>query len=210
MNRLINGLCAPLYSECLLLAGKIVLEALILTSAVVSSLTAYTFWASKKGKDFSFLGPVLFTGLVILVLTSFIQVRCIILAKRFSHICVCDILYIHHHMWYVLVLLNWLCSACVDFSGILPTWLYNCCHIWCNWCNYFLGLYCLRHAKFDQALHIWWVHLGCHYSLSGYSELVSFHSADAEAIGRLVVLLLTYIRVRSFCWKLVVLNDIQN
>ncbi|XP_072984708.1 BI1-like protein [Typha latifolia] len=54
--------------------GKIVLEALILTSAVVSSLTAYTFWASKKGKDFSFLGPVLFAGLVVLILTSFIQI----------------------------------------------------------------------------------------------------------------------------------------
>lgn len=53
--------------------GKIVLEALILTSAVVTSLTAYTFWASKKGKDFSFLGPILFTSLVILLVTSFMQ-----------------------------------------------------------------------------------------------------------------------------------------
>jgi hypothetical protein len=53
--------------------GKIVLEALILTAAVVCSLTGYTFWAAKRGKDFSFLGPVLFTALVILVLTSFMQ-----------------------------------------------------------------------------------------------------------------------------------------
>ncbi|KAG6593926.1 BI1-like protein [Cucurbita pepo subsp. pepo] len=53
--------------------GRIVLEALILTSAVVSSLTGYTFWASKKGKDFSYLGPFLFTALMILLLTSFIQ-----------------------------------------------------------------------------------------------------------------------------------------
>ncbi|KAL6191086.1 hypothetical protein ACLB2K_037478 [Fragaria x ananassa] len=53
--------------------GAIVLEALILTSGVVASLTAYTFWASKKGKDFSFLGPVLFTGLMVLLLTSFMQ-----------------------------------------------------------------------------------------------------------------------------------------
>ncbi|PWA55264.1 bax inhibitor-1 family protein [Artemisia annua] len=53
--------------------GKIVLEALILTSAVVTSLTAYTFWASRKGKDFSFLGPILFTSLVILLVTSFMQ-----------------------------------------------------------------------------------------------------------------------------------------
>lgn len=54
--------------------GRIVLEALVLTSAVVLALTGYTFWASKKGKDFSFLGPILFTSLVVLLVTSFIQV----------------------------------------------------------------------------------------------------------------------------------------
>ncbi|CAH9099520.1 unnamed protein product [Cuscuta europaea] len=53
--------------------GRIVLEALILTSAVVSALTGYTFWAAKKGKDFSFIGPILFTSLFVLVLTGFIQ-----------------------------------------------------------------------------------------------------------------------------------------
>lgn len=58
-----------------IIAGKIVLEALILTSAVVSSLTGYTFWASKKGKDFSFLGPFLFTSLFTLFLVGMMQVR---------------------------------------------------------------------------------------------------------------------------------------
>ncbi|KAK9289204.1 hypothetical protein L1049_017678 [Liquidambar formosana] len=53
--------------------GRIVLEALILTSAVVSSLTGYTFWASKKGKDFSYLGPILFASLMVLFVTGFIQ-----------------------------------------------------------------------------------------------------------------------------------------
>uniref|UniRef100_A0A7N0UQJ2 BI1-like protein n=1 Tax=Kalanchoe fedtschenkoi TaxID=63787 RepID=A0A7N0UQJ2_KALFE len=53
--------------------GSIVLEALILTSAVVSALTAYTFWASKKGKDFSYLGPILFSCLMVLVVTGFMQ-----------------------------------------------------------------------------------------------------------------------------------------
>ncbi|KAK8623835.1 hypothetical protein V6N13_065198 [Hibiscus sabdariffa] len=53
--------------------GRIVLEALILTAAVVSSLTGYTFWASKNGKDFNCLGPFLFTSLIILVVTSLIQ-----------------------------------------------------------------------------------------------------------------------------------------
>ena len=55
--------------------GRIVLEALILTSAVVASLTGYTFWASKKGKDFSYLGPILFTSLFTLFLAGFIQVN---------------------------------------------------------------------------------------------------------------------------------------
>lgn len=56
------------------ITGRIVLEALLLTSAVVSALTGYTFWASKKGKDFSFLGPILFTSLFVLILTGFMQV----------------------------------------------------------------------------------------------------------------------------------------
>ncbi|GER37449.1 bax inhibitor-1 family protein [Striga asiatica] len=60
--------------SCANTEGRIVLEALILTSAVVSALTAYTFWAAKKGKDFSFMGPLLFTSLFVLVLTGFIQV----------------------------------------------------------------------------------------------------------------------------------------
>lgn len=50
------------------------LEALILTSAVVLSLTGYTFWASKRGQDFSFLGPILFASLIVLFLTGFLQV----------------------------------------------------------------------------------------------------------------------------------------
>ncbi|KAI6693175.1 hypothetical protein NL676_020885 [Syzygium grande] len=53
--------------------GRIVLEALVLTSSVVCALTGYTFWASKKGKDFSYLGPILFTGLIVLFMTSFMQ-----------------------------------------------------------------------------------------------------------------------------------------
>lgn len=59
--------------SCAMTEGRIVLQALILTLSVVGSLTAYTFWAAKKGKDFSFLGPILFTSLIILVVTSFIQ-----------------------------------------------------------------------------------------------------------------------------------------
>ncbi|MFQ6646139.1 hypothetical protein Gotur_018997 [Gossypium turneri] len=61
----------PLFYQ--MISGRIVLEALILTAGVVASLTGYTFWASKKGKDFSFLGPILFTTLIILILTGLIQ-----------------------------------------------------------------------------------------------------------------------------------------
>lgn len=51
------------------------LEALILTAAVVLSLTAYTHWAARRGHDFSFLGPILFTSLIVVLLFGFIQVR---------------------------------------------------------------------------------------------------------------------------------------
>ncbi|WOL16398.1 BI1-like protein [Canna indica] len=53
--------------------GMIVLEALILTCAVVASLMGYTFWASRKGKDFSYIAPFLFSALSILIVTSFLQ-----------------------------------------------------------------------------------------------------------------------------------------
>lgn len=54
--------------------GRIVLEALILTGAIVCALTGYTFWAAKKGRDFSFLGPALFAGLVGITVTGLLQV----------------------------------------------------------------------------------------------------------------------------------------
>lgn len=60
--------------SCAYTKGRIVLEALILTAAVVFSLTGYTFWAAKKGKDFSFLGPILFSSLIVIILFGFIQV----------------------------------------------------------------------------------------------------------------------------------------
>ncbi|KAK9139546.1 hypothetical protein Scep_009227 [Stephania cephalantha] len=74
LNDLLRGSSGLLLLFAVLpLIRKIVLEALILTSAVVFALTGYTFWAAKKGKDFSYLGPILFTSLIILILTGFIQ-----------------------------------------------------------------------------------------------------------------------------------------
>jgi FtsH-binding integral membrane protein len=58
-------------------AGKVILESAILTTVVVVSLTAYTFWAVRRGKDFSFLGPFLFASLIVLLVFALIQVRII-------------------------------------------------------------------------------------------------------------------------------------
>ena len=41
-----------------------VLEALILTAAVVVGLTSYTFYATQRGADFGYLGPVLWASFV--------------------------------------------------------------------------------------------------------------------------------------------------
>ncbi|CAM8927043.1 unnamed protein product [Rhodiola kirilowii] len=78
----VNLVILALFTTCLSLTvgvscantdGTIVLQALFLTSVVVSSLTAYTFWASKKGKDFNYLGPFLFSCLMVLVMTGMVQ-----------------------------------------------------------------------------------------------------------------------------------------
>ncbi|KEH23818.1 inhibitor of apoptosis-promoting Bax1 protein [Medicago truncatula] len=55
-------------------AGKVILVSVISTTAVVFSLTLYTFWAARRGHDFSFLGPFLYGSLLILVLFGLIQV----------------------------------------------------------------------------------------------------------------------------------------
>ncbi|XP_037410485.1 protein LIFEGUARD 2-like [Triticum dicoccoides] len=58
---------------CAFTSGKVILEAAILTTVVVFSLIAYTFWAARRGKDFSFLGPFLFASLIMLLVFGFIQ-----------------------------------------------------------------------------------------------------------------------------------------
>jgi len=51
------------------------MEAALLTGVVTGSLTLYTFWAVKRGSDFSFLGPFLFASLMVMLLFSIIQVN---------------------------------------------------------------------------------------------------------------------------------------
>ncbi|KAF7040072.1 hypothetical protein CFC21_049997 [Triticum aestivum] len=59
---------------CAFTSGKVILEAAILTTVVVFSLTAYTFLAARRGMDFSFLGPFLFASLIMLLVFGFIQI----------------------------------------------------------------------------------------------------------------------------------------
>ncbi|RWV92844.1 hypothetical protein GW17_00044736 [Ensete ventricosum] len=60
--------------------GKVILESVILTAVVVVSLTLYTFWAASKGHDFSFLGPFLFSAVMILMVFALIQVLLVAIA----------------------------------------------------------------------------------------------------------------------------------
>lgn len=46
----------------------IILEAATATVAVVVTLTAYTFWAARRGEDFGFLAPFLLTLVVTIIL----------------------------------------------------------------------------------------------------------------------------------------------
>lgn len=58
---------------CAFTEGKVILESAILTAVVVVSFTLYTFWAAKRGQDFSFLGPFLFAAVMILIVFAIIQ-----------------------------------------------------------------------------------------------------------------------------------------
>ncbi|ONM51692.1 Bax inhibitor-1 family protein [Zea mays] len=74
---------------CAFTSGKVILESAILTTVVVLSLTAYTFWAVNRGKDFSFLGPFLFAAIIVLLVFALIQARDLSL----KHHCVLYILF---------------------------------------------------------------------------------------------------------------------
>ncbi|KAA8543280.1 hypothetical protein F0562_021225 [Nyssa sinensis] len=59
---------------CAFTSGKVILESVILTTVVVLSLTLYTFWAARRGHDFSFLGPFLFGAVLVLMVFALIQI----------------------------------------------------------------------------------------------------------------------------------------
>ncbi|CAN6308960.1 unnamed protein product [Urochloa humidicola] len=58
---------------CLSARGVVILEAVTITLVVVAGLTAYTFWAAKRGYDFEFLGPFLVVSLLILMLFGLVK-----------------------------------------------------------------------------------------------------------------------------------------
>ena len=58
----------------LMSTGRVVLQAAILTAVAVLGLTLFTFWAVKKGYDFTFMFPFLFTCLNVLLVYLVIQV----------------------------------------------------------------------------------------------------------------------------------------
>ncbi|PKA61410.1 BI1-like protein [Apostasia shenzhenica] len=59
--------------ESLLMSARVILESAILTAVVVISLTLYTFAAARRGFDFSFLGPMLFSAIMVLIVFVIIQ-----------------------------------------------------------------------------------------------------------------------------------------
>lgn len=45
-----------------------------LTALIFVALTLYTFWAAKRGSDFSFLGPFLICALLLLMVFGIMRV----------------------------------------------------------------------------------------------------------------------------------------
>ncbi|MFS8013174.1 hypothetical protein Hanom_Chr14g01329721 [Helianthus anomalus] len=60
---------------CVVTTRKVILEAAIFTAVVGVSLTLFAFWAAKRGYDFSFMGPFLFSYLMVILIFGLIQPR---------------------------------------------------------------------------------------------------------------------------------------
>ncbi|VFQ85349.1 unnamed protein product [Cuscuta campestris] len=58
---------------CTYKKGMPIMLAAGVTALVFVVLTLYTFWATKRGYDFSFLGPILISALMVLILFSLIK-----------------------------------------------------------------------------------------------------------------------------------------
>ncbi|KAI3801026.1 hypothetical protein L1987_29126 [Smallanthus sonchifolius] len=60
--------------SCAFTSGEVILEAVILTAVVVVCLTLYTFWAAKRGHDFSFLRGFMISASIVFIVFTFIQI----------------------------------------------------------------------------------------------------------------------------------------
>ncbi|XP_038978313.1 protein LIFEGUARD 2-like isoform X1 [Phoenix dactylifera] len=77
------------------LGGRALLQAVILTATILVALTIYTFWAVRKGHDFAFLYPFLFSCLLVLLVFLIIQQLCFPLTKiaRAIYGCVASVVF---------------------------------------------------------------------------------------------------------------------
>lgn len=65
---------ASVGAVCTLYQPAVVIEAVALTAAIVIGLTLYTFYATSKGVDFSFMGPMLFGCLMAVFVWGILQI----------------------------------------------------------------------------------------------------------------------------------------
>lgn len=77
-NLVILGLWTCIFSvtvgmACSFYQPEIVLEALLITAAMVCGLTLYAFHATRRGLDLTFMGPMLFCCLNAMIIWSIIQ-----------------------------------------------------------------------------------------------------------------------------------------
>lgn len=59
---------------CTFYAPAIVIQAVVITAAVVGGLTAYTFWATARGQDFTWMAPLLFSALWAMIVWGMLQI----------------------------------------------------------------------------------------------------------------------------------------
>lgn len=59
---------------CTFYAPSIVIQAVVITAGVVTGLTAYTFWATRRGVEFTWMGPLLFSALWAMIIWGFLQI----------------------------------------------------------------------------------------------------------------------------------------
>ena len=59
---------------CTFYAPAIVIQTVVITASVVAGLTAYTFWATRRGVEFTWMAPMLFSALWAMVIWGFLQI----------------------------------------------------------------------------------------------------------------------------------------